>query len=180
MSYSATDSKGKTTRVQSTVTVNPKPSIINSVPVIIASDKTVRVGDKFTEEEALKGVTAYDKEDHDLTKNIKVDLSQVNTNKVGNYKVVYSVEDSKGAKATKTINVRVNPKPSAINSVPVITASDKVIKVGDKFTNTEALEGVTATDKEDGNITDKIKVVENNVNPNKEGTYTVTYNKSRR
>ena len=175
VSYSATDSKGKTTRVQSTVIVNPKPSLINSVPVITASDKAIKVGDKFTDTEALEGVTAYDKEDHDLTKNIKVDLSQVNTNKVGNYKVVYSVEDSKGAKATKTINVRVNPKPSAINSVPVITASDKVIKVGDKFTNTEALEGVTATDKEDGNITEKIAVESNNVDTNQPGDYTVTY-----
>ncbi len=61
MSYSATDSKGKTTRVQSTVTVNPKPSIINSVPVITASDKVIKVGDKFTNTEALEGVTATDR-----------------------------------------------------------------------------------------------------------------------
>ena len=175
VSYSATDSKGKTTRAQSTVTVNPKPSVINSVPVITASDKAIKVGDKFTEEEALKGVTAYDKEDHDLTKNIKVDLSQVNTNEVGNYKVVYSVEDSKGAKATKTINVRVNPKLSAINSVPVINASDKSINVGDSFTDKDALKGVTAYDKEDGNITDRVKVIENNVNTKQAGNYTVTY-----
>ena len=175
VSYSATDSKGKTTRVQSTVTVNPKPSIINSVPVITASDKAIKVGDKFTEEEALKGVTAYDKEDHDLTKNIKVDLSQVNTNEVGNYKVVYSVEDSKGAKATKTINVRVNPRLIAINSIPVINASDKSINVGDSFTDKDALKGVTAYDKEDGNITDRVKVIENNVNTKQAGNYTVTY-----
>ena len=57
------------------------------------------------------------------------------------------------------------------NNQPVITASDKTIKEGDTF---NPLEGVTASDTENGNLTNKI-TYESNVNPNKEGTYKVTY-----
>ena len=58
------------------------------------------------------------------------------------------------------------------NEIPIINASDKTIEVGEKF---NPIEGVTATDKEDGNITDKIKVIEDTVNINKVGTYKVVY-----
>ena len=57
------------------------------------------------------------------------------------------------------------------NNQPVITASDKTIKEGDTF---NPLEGVTASDTENGNLTNKI-TYESNVNPNEEGTYKVTY-----
>lgn len=57
------------------------------------------------------------------------------------------------------------------NNQPVITASDKTIKEGDTF---NPLEGVTASDTENGNLTNKI-TYESNLNPNKEGTYKVTY-----
>ena len=173
--YIATDSKGKTTRVQSVVTVNPKPSTINAIPVITASDKIISVGDRFTNEDALVGVSAYDEEDKDITSSIKVVENNVDTTIEGEYTVRYSVEDSQGAKATKTITVTVNPKSSIINSIPVITASDKSIKLGDRFTDEDALVGVTAYDEEDKDITSSIKVVENNVNTAIEGNYTVKY-----
>lgn len=57
------------------------------------------------------------------------------------------------------------------NNQPVITASDKTIKEGDTF---NPLEGVSASDTENGNLTNKI-TYESNVNPNEEGTYKVTY-----
>ena len=173
--YIATDSKGKTTRVQSVVTVNPKPSTINAIPVITASDKIISVGDRFTNEDALVGVSAYDEEDKDITSSIKVVENNVDTTIEGEYTVRYSVEDSQGAKATKTITVTVNPKSSIINSIPVITASDKTIKVGDRFTDEDALVGVSAYDEEDKDLTGSIKVVENNVNTTIEGEYAVKY-----
>lgn len=62
---------------------------------------------------------------------------------------------------------------SIINLVPTINANDKTITVGDKF---DPLKDVTATDKEDGDITLKSEnVIENGVDTTKAGTYKVTY-----
>lgn len=58
------------------------------------------------------------------------------------------------------------------NEKPIINAKDITIKVGDKF---NPLEGVTASDKEDGDLTDSIKVTKNTVNTNVAGKYEVTY-----
>ena len=59
-----------------------------------------------------------------------------------------------------------------INYIPMITAEDKTLTVGDTF---DPKKDVTATDKEDGDITDKIEVISNNVDTTKAGTYEVTY-----
>ena len=57
----------------------------------------------------LNGISAYDKEDGDLTHKIKVD-GQVDTSKVGKYEVKYIVTDSDGAEksSTKYIEVKSN------------------------------------------------------------------------
>ena len=59
-----------------------------------------------------------------------------------------------------------------LNIEPVITASDDSVLIGDSF---DPLKGVKATDNEDGDITKNIKVVSNNVDVNKAGTYEVKY-----
>lgn len=169
LSYSVTDSGGKTTRAQRTVTVYQKTAEINQIPIIIATDVMLTAGDEF---EPLEGVTAYDYEDKDITKSVKVESSNVDRFTAGTYKVVYIVTDSKGATARKEITVTVNPKMSALNSIPTITAEDRTITVGDEF---NPLEGVTAYDNEDLDLTNKIEVIENNVDTTKLGDYTVTY-----
>ena len=58
-----------------------------------------------------------------------------------------------------------------MNAAPVITATDKTIEVGDEF-NPRA--DVTATDEEDGNLTDKIEIKKNDVDTTKPGKYEVT------
>lgn len=58
------------------------------------------------------------------------------------------------------------------NRAPVIQAEDKTLTVGDKF---EPLEGVSAKDAEDGDLTPAIEIVENEVDTSKSGVYTVTY-----
>lgn len=58
------------------------------------------------------------------------------------------------------------------NNKPVIVADNITIKLNDKF---DPLLGVTANDKEDGDITKSIKIISNNVNTSKEGTYKVIY-----
>ena len=84
------------------------------------------------------------------------------------YKIVgtlsYGYVDSTIANITYTTDY--------INIKPVITASNQTIIVGDTF---NPLEGVTASDNEDGNITKNITVTSNTVNINKAGTYEVVY-----
>lgn len=55
---------------------------------------------------------------------------------------------------------------------PVIKADDQELSVGDTF---QPKEGVTATDDRDGDVTNEVEVVENNVDTSKAGTYQVTY-----
>ena len=142
---------------------------LNAVPTINASDKTLTIGDTFN---PLEGVTASDKEDGDITKDVEVLSSDVDITKAGTYTVTYKVTDSKGASCVKTIHVTVNPKMEELNHIPTINASDKTLTVGDTF---NPLEGVTASDKEDGDITKDVEVLSSDVDITKAGTYTVTY-----
>ena len=142
---------------------------INSAPVIHATDKTITVGDTF---DPKADVTATDEEDGDLTDKIIVEKNDVNTDVAGKYEVTYKVTDRKGATSRKTIIVTVNPKMEPINAAPVINATDKTLTVGDTF---DPKADVTATDEEDGDLTDKIIVEKNDVNTDVAGKYEVTY-----
>ena len=136
----------------------------NNKPVILAKDKTLIEQDSF---DPKKDVTASDAEDGDLTSKIEIIENTVNTRTPGVYKVTYKVKDSTNNEIRLTIKVTVKE-----NKAPEITASDKKLYVGDTF---KPLDNVKANDPEDGDLTSKIKVVENTVNTKKEGTYKVIY-----
>ncbi|WP_439443090.1 immunoglobulin-like domain-containing protein [Listeria aquatica] len=163
--YTVTDSDGNTTEKTITVTVKEKAS--NEKPVIDANNKEITVGDSF---DPMAGVTATDKEDGDLTSSVTVKSNNVDTSKPGTYDVVYTVTDSDGNTTEKTITVTVKEKAS--NEKPVIDANNKEITVGDSF---DPMAGVTATDKEDGDLTSSVTVKSNNVDTSKPGTYDVVY-----
>ena len=175
LSYSVTDSANNTTKAQRTITVLPKIEdglVINSAPTIAGvKDQTIKVGESFNPK---TGVSAKDKEDGDLTSKIKIE-GKVDTNKAGEYKLTYTVEDSKGAKVTASATITVVPNIEdglVINSVPTITGvKDQTIKVGESF---NPKTGVNAKDKEDGDLTSKIKI-EGKVDTNKVGKYKLTY-----
>ena len=169
VTYKVTDRKGASYTKTITVTVNLKMEVLNAIPTIKAEDKTLTVGDTF---DPKADVTAEDVEDGDLTDKIEVLKNEVDTTKAGKYEVTYKVTDRKGASRTKTITVTVNPKMEPLNEVPTIDVTDKEITVGDKF---DPKDGVTAKDKEDGNLTDKIEILKNTVDPSKPGVYEVTY-----
>ena len=59
-----------------------------------------------------------------------------------------------------------------MNAAPVIKATDKTIEVGDEF---NPRDDVTAEDAEDGDLTDKIEILKNTVDPSKPGVYEVIY-----
>ena len=169
VTYKVTDCKGASYTKSITVTVNPKMEVLNAIPTIKAEDKKITVGDTF---DPKADVTAEDVEDGNLTDKIEVLKNEVDTTKAGKYEVTYKVTDSKGASRTKTITVTVNPKMEPLNEAPTIDVTDKKITVGDKF---DPKDGVTAKDKEDGNLTDKIEILKNTVDPSKPGVYEVTY-----
>ena len=67
------------------------------------NDMIIEQGEDYN---LLKGISAYDKEDGDLTHKIKVD-GQVDTSKAGKYEVKYIVTDSDGAEKTSIRHVEV-------------------------------------------------------------------------
>lgn len=66
----------------------------------------------------------------------------------------------------------VTVKEPVVNTAPMISAEDKILVVGDVF---DPLKDVTATDNEDGDITDDIEVIKNDVDADTVGTYEVIY-----
>lgn len=90
-----------------TVDVVPATTPVNQPPVINAKDQTLTVGDKF---DPMKGVTATDKEDGDLTDKIVITKNTVDTSKAGKYTINYEVTDNGGTRVRKTIVVTVKEK----------------------------------------------------------------------
>ena len=89
------------------------------VPVIsgVTESTTITVGSKF---DPKAGVTASDDIDGDLTDKITIEGS-VDVNKVGDYKLVYSVTNSRGKTTTFTRTVHVQKRA-------VVPAADKGTK----------------------------------------------------
>lgn len=59
-----------------------------------------------------------------------------------------------------------------LNAAPVLTVSDSTLTAGDHF---DVMHGVTAADREDGDLTSKVEVLKNTVDTTKAGNYEVTY-----
>ena len=160
VTYQVKDNNGNTTTKTITITV-----LENKAPVIEANDKILTINTTFN---ALESVTAKDNEDGDLTSKITVSKNTVNMKKIGTYKVIYKVTDSMNKTTTKEIKVEV-----VKNQSPQIITSNKQVLIDDDTWN--PLEGVTAKDPEDGDITNNLKVIKNNVKIDTPGDYEVTY-----
>lgn len=89
------------------------------------------------------------------------------------FQAVFTPEDTTNYKTVEVeIRVEVVPAISQVDKAPVIHAEDKTLTVGDTF---DAMKDVTATDAEDGDLTDKIVITKNTVDTSKAGKYTVVY-----
>ena len=140
----------------------------NQAPVISGvGNQTITVGESF---DPLAGVTATDKEDGDLTGQIKV-TGKVDTAKEGNYPLTYSVTDSDGNETIAKRVITVEKKEISNEKPKFFGVNNQTITVGESF---DPLAGVTATDKEDGDLTSQIKVT-GNVDTTKAGVYTLAY-----
>ncbi|MCH4566140.1 M4 family metallopeptidase [Bacillus sp. ES1-5] len=149
-------------KIKGTAKENQVPEL--TVPLTI----TLRVGDTF---DPMSNVKALDNEDGDLTNKVK-HKGDVNTSKLGTYIVDYSVVDSQGGKATATQTVIVEENRETLDLKPTLTAPvGATIHVGDSF---DPMEKVLAIDKEDGDLTSKVKL-NGEVDTSKAGTYVLTY-----
>ncbi|WP_341422409.1 immunoglobulin-like domain-containing protein [Clostridium cavendishii] len=146
------------------------PPSENTAPSILgAADVQIKKGSTF---DVKAGVTSTDKEDGDLTSKIIISGS-VDTSKTGTYKIIYSVTDSKNltTSITRTITV-IDDVVEPTNTAPILSGvTDKTITVSDSF---NPLANISATDKEDGDLTNFIKV-SGSVDTSKAGTYTLVY-----
>ena len=172
-------------------------TVTNEVPKFSGlSEITITKGDEYDIE---YGVTAYDKEDEDITKDIvypKVDLSKFD---IGSYEIEYSVTDIDGelkvlvtgivekpkAGETKTYVLTYyvvdsdNNRAEAVrrvtvsNEVPEILGLSKItINEGESY---DIKDGVTAYDKEDGYITKDIVYPTVDLSKLSAGTYEIEY-----
>ncbi len=167
VTYKVTDSAGnESDTVTRTITVTPKTT---AKPTISGANAVSIVqGTSFN---SKSGVTATSAENEDLTSKITVS-GTVNTNTPGTYELTYTVTDRDNNTTTVKRVVTVTAKPAA-NTLPTINVKmEHEIFVGDKF---DPLAIATATDKEDGDVTSKLKVITNKVNVNKPGKYDVKY-----
>ncbi|MBC2683575.1 DUF5011 domain-containing protein [Bacillus toyonensis] len=150
-----------------------KPVIVGETPDMepnftVPDGATINVGKSF---DPMSGVSAIDKEDGDLTNKIMVE-GKVDTSKVGTYELTYTVKDSKGHKVIAKQTVMVKEKEEIKDEAPLLKVpSETTISEGNTF---DPMKDVSVTDKEDGDLTNKI-TVEGKVDTSKVGTYELTY-----
>ncbi|WP_412966704.1 immunoglobulin-like domain-containing protein [Fredinandcohnia sp. 179-A 10B2 NHS] len=156
--YTATDQAGnKVTKERDIIVVDEEAPVFQGV-----TDTTIGYGRDWN---SMQGVSAIDNLDGDVTSDITV-TGTVDTLKVGEHVLTYSVEDRSGNIATAERVITV------IDDIfPVITGIEDVeIGVNDSF---DPLAGVTAHDNVDGEIP-YIEVL-GKVNVSVPGTYTLRY-----
>lgn len=165
VTFTVTDSSNRTVSCSMNITVvnnqNPTISLVGSNPI------TLEACSAYNE----YGATANDTCTGDISGNIVIDTSEVNTNIVGTYNVYYNVTNASGLTAAtviRTVNVTdtTTPTLSLIGPNP--------LTIGDCSTYTEL--GAEAIDPCFGDISGNVVINNSSVNTSVLGFYTVTYN----
>ncbi len=162
LKYSVEDSDKNITESIRTIKI-----LSNESPIIIgADDIEIGVGQVDTFDK-MYGVSYTDDIDKTgLTINVSGNIGKPKPGTNEKYTLTYSVTDSDSNTTTVDRIVTVT------NQLPQISKlEDIVIKKGQSI---DLLQGVIATDKEDGDITKNIEVI-GTVDTNKEGTYNLEY-----
>lgn len=135
-------------------------------PVITAEDLFIPLGEEY---DLMESVTATDLTDGDLTGSIILEYSELDPNTIGIYWAQYRVQNSLGLDGYGDRRIIVVD----MSSSPVIVTQDAYLETGYEF---DPLDYAFAYDVEEGNITDRIEVVDNPVDTSTAGSYVVTFN----
>ncbi len=156
--------------VQVTRTVNVVvDDVVPVISLLGENPQIVSYGGSYTD----PGATAIDNVDGDISGSIVVSGDSVDVNTLGNYTVLYDVEDAQGNDAvqvSRTVSVEDTTKP-------VITlVGGELLHVD--YGTTYSDPGATALDNIDGDLTSSIVVGGDTVNTGVIGVYGVTYSVS--
>ena len=110
------------------------------------------------------GYSARNNKGVDFTDKVVVS-DDVNTSVVGDYKVIYTLGDTKVVRYVSVIE-----KPIGATSIYLSGEMTMYLRVGDEYKEP----GYTVIDSIDSNLTDKV-IVKNEVDTSKEGIYRITY-----
>jgi large repetitive protein len=162
VTYDSTDASGNAA-IQLTRTVTVVDTTAPVITLLGYNPETIECPDPYQEE----GATATDLCDGDLTAEIVIDSSEVNSTVPGTYEVSYTVEDAAGNSTTEVREVEV-----VDTTVPIISLSgdsNVVLLQGDTYLE----EGATVTDSCDQSVSVVIggDVVDSSII----GVYVVTY-----
>lgn len=140
--------------------------IDKEVPTITGKDATVYMNDVRTQFEIL-GINIKDNFDGDIDiDSAKVEVSSnYDKAKPGKYTVSIKVTDEAGNIAEKEFIIEVVKNA-------YIKAQHEIIKLNEEL---DLMAGVTATDIDDTDISNRIKIVENNLDITKKGEYQIKY-----
>ena len=148
-----------------TVFVSEKLSVDKTIPQITVDGDMIEVSLKATDEEILKGITAFDEKDKDLTDKIVIESVSRFISK-GVSKVIYAVCDSDNnvAKATRLIKYKdyESPKFEVIDNLCFSL-----------YEHIDISEHIVAYDSLEGNIKGKIVVTSDNYSTSIPGVYSL-------
>jgi len=152
-------------------TVNRIVRVVDTtIPTISLTGVTpqlIEIGSSYVELNA----TAQDNLDGNISANIVIDATAVNTAALGDYTVTYNVTDANSNAAT-TVNRIVRVVDTTIPTISLTGVTPQLIEIGSSYVELNA----TAQDNLDGDISANIVIDATAVNTAALGDYTVTYN----
>lgn len=147
------------------VFISEKVNTDKTLPEIKVEGELIEVSLKATDEELLKGITAYDEKDGDLTKEVMVESISRFIEK-GVCKVTYAVCDSNNniAKATRKIKYKGYESPKfKVNGNLCFSLYERI----------DLVEMVEATDCLEGSISDEIIITSDYSSISNAGSYSI-------
>lgn len=157
--------------------VDPEPEVVpvesvtlDKVEAELLVGETLKLNATLNPENATNKNVIWTSSDEEIA---TVDESgNIVAKTVGTVEIKVTTVDGEFSSICKLkVKEEVNTKPEE-NLAPVINANDVELNVGDEF---DPKKNITATDNEDGDLTNSIEVVENTVNTKKAGSYKVVY-----